>query len=144
MLERDERESAEVEVRRNEAQETATSGASETPLPRLSSETVPELATSVPEATGDDGSAPEEGIGDRAGTGRRLTGRRKGSVKRREPEVQPQIAGPALTSEQRLLILDAWRRSELPAGEFGRIAGVTAHTLYAWRRRFEDLGPAGL
>jgi transposase InsO family protein len=64
-------------------------------------------------------------------------------VYRRAPEL-PQVAGQALSGEQRLLILDAWRRSEMTAGEFGRIAGVSSHTLYAWRRRFEALGPAGL
>src|SRR5262245_40117762 len=75
-----------------------------------------------------------------------LTGRRKGGPFKRvlEPASEPQVEGVALSGEQRLLILDAWARSELTAGEFGRIAGVSSHTLYAWRRRFEEFGPAGL
>lgn len=75
-----------------------------------------------------------------------LTGRRKGSSLRRATEevTSPVPAGAGLKGEQRLLILDAWRRSELPAGEFARIVGVSPHTLYAWRRRFEEWGPAGL
>jgi len=48
------------------------------------------------------------------------------------------------TGEQRLLLLDAWLRSKLPATEFAELVGVTSTTLYAWRRRFEDQGPAGL
>jgi transposase InsO family protein len=46
--------------------------------------------------------------------------------------------------EQRLLVLDAWRRSGLPAGDFAPLVGVSKHTLYAWQRRFEAEGPAGL
>jgi len=75
-----------------------------------------------------------------------LTGRRKGGPLRRvvQEEPQPGVEGVSLSGEQRLLILDAWARSELTAGAFGKIAGVSAHTLYAWKKRFEILGPAGL
>jgi transposase InsO family protein len=48
------------------------------------------------------------------------------------------------TGEQRLLLLDAWMRSKLPATEFAALVGVTSTTLYGWRKRFEDLGPAAL
>lgn len=48
------------------------------------------------------------------------------------------------TPEQRLLVLDAWLRSGLPAGDFAPIAGVSKHTLYAWKKRFAEHGPAGL
>jgi transposase InsO family protein len=48
------------------------------------------------------------------------------------------------TGEQRLLLLDAWMRSKLPASEFAPLVGVTATTLYGWRKRFEELGPAAL
>ena len=48
------------------------------------------------------------------------------------------------SGQQRLLLLDAWLRSKLPATEFGPLVGVTSTTLYGWRRRFEDQGPAGL
>ena len=50
----------------------------------------------------------------------------------------------SLTPEQRLLLLDSWRRSGLPAGDFATLVGVSKHTLYGWKRRFDELGPAGL
>jgi transposase InsO family protein len=46
--------------------------------------------------------------------------------------------------QQRLLLLDTWMRSKLPATEFSVLVGVATHTLYEWRRRFEERGPAGL
>ncbi|CAG0952335.1 putative protein YagA [Planctomycetaceae bacterium] len=48
------------------------------------------------------------------------------------------------TAQQRLLILDIWIRSALPAGDFAPLVGVAPHTLYTWRKRFEEFGPAGL
>src|SRR5262245_24828681 len=51
---------------------------------------------------------------------------------------------PAFTPEQRLLILDAWRRSGLPAGDFAPLVGLSRHTLYAWKKKFDEHGPAGL
>jgi transposase InsO family protein len=55
-------------------------------------------------------------------------------------------AGPRLqiSPEQRLLILDTWRRSGLPAADFSTIVGIPKHTLYTWKKRFEQEGPAGL
>jgi transposase len=41
-------------------------------------------------------------------------------------------------------VLDAWRRSGLPAGDFAPLVGLSRHTLYAWKKRFDDQGPAGL
>ena len=49
-----------------------------------------------------------------------------------------------LTPEQRLLVLDSWKRSGLPAGDFAALVGVSKHTLYSWKKRFDALGPAGL
>jgi transposase InsO family protein len=49
-----------------------------------------------------------------------------------------------LRAEQRLLVLDTWVRSKLPAREFAALFGLSAPTLYAWKKRFEELGPAGL
>jgi transposase InsO family protein len=40
--------------------------------------------------------------------------------------------------------LDTWRRSGLPAGDFAALVGLSKHTLYAWKRKFEAEGPAGL
>ena len=48
------------------------------------------------------------------------------------------------TGEQRLLILDVWRRSSLPAADFAPLVGVSMHSLYKWRKMFEKEGPAGL
>lgn len=48
------------------------------------------------------------------------------------------------TGEERLLLLDTWRRSGLPAGDFAPLIGVSKHTLYLWAKRFAQFGPAGL
>ena len=72
----------------------------------------------------------------------RLGGRPKG-----RRLVKPDLglkAVSALTPEQRLLILDTWRRSGLPAGDFADLVGLSKHTLYAWKKKFEEQGPAGL
>jgi transposase InsO family protein len=156
MLERDDRESAKDEVRPEEqAAESAESSAR--PVPRLFSE----LGTGITERELEwRPQPPDEEILGEEETGPAvveqepgppvLTGRRKGGPMRRESppsrsaEPQLEVGGASLSGSQRMLILDAWRRSELTAGEFGRIAGLSAHTLYAWRKRFEELGPAGL
>src|SRR6516225_9431389 len=55
------------------------------------------------------------------GPGPRLSGRRRG---RRliSPESSPT---PSLNAEQRLLLLDTWQRSGLPAGDFPGLVGVS-------------------
>jgi transposase InsO family protein len=70
----------------------------------------------------------------------RLRPRRKGQRLVKKP------AGPKpqISPEQRLLILDTWRRSGLPATDFSTIVGIPTHTLYTWKKRFEQEGPAGL
>jgi transposase InsO family protein len=40
--------------------------------------------------------------------------------------------------------LDIWERSEASAKDFGPLVGLSPHTLNAWRRRFQQQGPAGL
>src|SRR5262245_48762979 len=57
---------------------------------------------------------------------------------------RPEPAAPAHSYEQRLLLLDIWRRSGLPAGDFAPLVGLSKYTLYEWKRRFEADGPAGL
>jgi transposase InsO family protein len=42
------------------------------------------------------------------------------------------------------MILDCWQRSGLPAKDFATLVGVSKHTLYAWKQRFTQAGPAGL
>ncbi len=57
----------------------------------------------------------------------------------------PELLPPTeITPPRRLLILDTWRRSGLPAGDFAVLVGVSKHTLYAWKKRFEEEGPGGL
>ena len=65
---------------------------------------------------------------------------------RRRGTLAPAVERPELpvTPQQRLLLLDTWQRSGLPARDFGALVNVSRHTLYAWKRRFEELGPAGL
>ena len=48
------------------------------------------------------------------------------------------------TPEQRLLLLDTWQRSGLPAGDFAALVGVSKYTLYAWKKKFDTQGPGGL
>ena len=76
----------------------------------------------------------------------RLTGRRKGtpSSKGRELKLPEQAKRNGYTPEQRLLMLDTWRRSGLPALDFASLVGVGKDTLYKWKQQFERLGPAGL
>ena len=48
------------------------------------------------------------------------------------------------TAEDRLVILDLWIRSRLKATKFCEYVKVTPHKLGAWKRLFEEHGPAGL
>jgi transposase InsO family protein len=56
----------------------------------------------------------------------------------------PRVASENLTPTQRLLLLDTWQRSGLPAGDFAAMVGISKHTLYIWKRKFEEEGPGGL
>ena len=72
----------------------------------------------------------------------RLGGGQRGKGKRlKRPDGSP---GGLTTPAQRLLLLDTWKRSGLPAGYFASMVGVGKHTLYVWRRRFDAYGPEGL
>lgn len=73
--------------------------------------------------------------------GARLTGRKSGSPARRAVTQQDNARIPPA---QRVVLLDVWQRSGLTATDFASLAGVSAHTLWEWRRRFEKDGPAGL
>ena len=74
----------------------------------------------------------------------RLSGRGPGSRRRLILPQQAAASTRQLTADQKLLILDTWQRSGLPASDFGAIVGLSKQTLYAWKKRFEKLGPAGL
>ena len=92
------------------------------------------------DATEDDGPLPRFFHGGSSGlpklSGRGKRGRRL--VKPSDPKVG------SLTAEQRLLLLDTWQRSKLPAGDFAALVGLSKHTLYAWKKKFDAQGPAGL
>lgn len=76
---------------------------------------------------------------------RLLYGPRKGGSGKTRKLLKPEDARKAeFTPQQRLLLLDTWRRSGLPAGDFAPLVGLSKHTLYAWKKAFDDLGPAGL
>lgn len=55
-----------------------------------------------------------------------------------------ELARHSFTPQQRLLLLDTWQRSGLPAKDFADLIGVSKHTLYKWKQLFERLGPEGL
>jgi transposase InsO family protein len=65
---------------------------------------------------------------------------------RRRGTLAPGAERPQLpiTPQQKLLLLDTWQRSGLPARDFGALVNISHHTLYSWKKRFEELGPAGL
>lgn len=68
-----------------------------------------------------------------------------GNYRRRSPRLaKPSPRPEPITPQQRLLLLDTWRRSGLPAGDFADLVGINKYTLMAWQRRFEAEGPAGL
>ncbi len=58
--------------------------------------------------------------------------------------VQKDAKATVLTPQQRLVLLDTWLRSGLPAGDFAAFVGLSKHTLYAWKKKFDTEGPAGL
>ena len=39
------------------------------------------------------------------------------------------------TVRERLILLDTWMRSGLPAKDFSGLVGVSQHTLYKWKER---------
>ena len=74
--------------------------------------------------------------------GRARVKRRTGGPRRTIPAEE---AGPrSFTPMQRLLLLDVWLRSKLSASEFSELAGVSTHSLYTWKKKFDQEGPAGL
>jgi len=58
--------------------------------------------------------------------------------------IKPDEVRLPFSPQERLLILDTWQRSGLPAGDFAPLVGLSKHTLYLWKKRFAEHGPAGL
>src|SRR5262245_37409335 len=141
-------------VERSEPERSDGERSGTRPAPTASPPTAPPtVAAAIPavadvpvEADADDaeGRAPEREAGPAFGAESfaaglpPLSGRGRRLVK---PEANRPVA---LTAEQRLLLLDTWQRSGLPAGDFAALVGVSKHTLYAWKNKFDALGPAGL
>jgi transposase InsO family protein len=66
------------------------------------------------------------------------------SARRRGTLSKPHRPSMTISPQQKVLLLDTWQRSGLPARDFAALVNVSHHTLYAWKKRFEELGPAGL
>jgi transposase len=74
----------------------------------------------------------------------RLAGRGPTPARRLVSPQEAAASNRKLTPEQKLLILDTWQRSGLPVTDFAALVGINRATLYGWKKRFEELGPAGL
>jgi transposase InsO family protein len=77
-------------------------------------------------------------------TRRQRNRRLKGRLARPEAASTGEGQRSSFTPEQRLLLLDTWLRSGLPAGDFATLVGLSKHTLYKWKQAFDEQGPAGL
>jgi transposase InsO family protein len=64
--------------------------------------------------------------------------------KTRRKVIREQTTRQSFTPQQKLLLLDTWQRSGLPAKDFSPLVGVSPNSLYKWKRQFERLGPEGL
>lgn len=69
-----------------------------------------------------------------------------GRTRPRKNRALQKKAGPkkVFTGEEKLLILDVWKRSNLPARDFAGLLDVSPHSLYAWRKKLEENGPEAL
>jgi transposase InsO family protein len=93
----------------------------------------------LPAAASESSVRPPSAGGAACGQRRLLAGRRRG-----RRLVQPQAKPEPLTPTQRLLLLDTWQRSGLPAADFAALVGLSKYTLYAWKKKFDQQGPSGL
>jgi len=84
------------------------------------------------------------GLANEVGRPVRLGGGRGGKKKGRRLVRLDGRGRREFTPEQRLLILDIWKRSGLPAKDFAPLVGTTSSTLYSWKNKFEHHGPGGL
>jgi transposase InsO family protein len=64
--------------------------------------------------------------------------------KKKRKAKTPDTKARALTPVERLNLLDIWQRSGLVAPEFAGLVGLNKHTLYGWKKKFKEEGPAGL
>lgn len=62
-----------------------------------------------------------------------------------DPSAKPaEEEGRTLRPDERVLLLDMWQRSGLTARDFGALVGISRHTLFDWKKKFDRWGPAGL
>jgi len=95
----------------------------------------------------EDGDAEEDVSGDDEGLGLGVPLPPRGPrrpPKGRQLRVPEDVRRHTFTPQQRLLLLDTWRRSGLPGQDFAGLVGVSKHTLYKGKQLFEQQGPAGL
>jgi transposase InsO family protein len=119
-----------------ESESSATTRTSSATQSNAPDGAVAATASSAPEQSPGVEATPSQG----EGTMPRLSGRRRG--RRLVKKDQAPSAPP--TAQPRLLLLDTWQRSGLPAGDFAALVGLSKHTLYAWHKKFTEQGPAGL
>ena len=103
---------------------------------------VPEPDPDIPEPSGEEPWHPPMLAGPGKSKNKRLVKNEeaKGQVKSKPPNFYP----AHLTPEQKLLLLDTWKRSGLTMGVFEKLVGINKHTIYLWNKRFKELGPEGL
>jgi len=106
------------------------------PLAATAAQAVPNIPQSFPHAS--------------EGTGAASAGLAATSAPAAAPSPRPARKKPSPaprdthTPEQRLLLLDTWQRSGLPAADFAEMVGLSKFTLYTWKARFDASGPEGL
>ncbi|MFC1482274.1 DDE-type integrase/transposase/recombinase [Myxococcota bacterium] len=102
------------------------------------------------EDLGEEDRGPWTGRGDGGGDGNDGSGKRKwkrgnGQSRRGRRLVQKdQVQRTQATPEQRLMVLDVWKRSGLDAKDIAPLVGFSPFTIGSWKRRFEQEGIAGL
>jgi transposase InsO family protein len=122
--------------RRSESSPAARPAEGDAGGERLAAVALPQDELSAPKTANDPSDEAAPTLPPKRPTARRRAG---GALKKpNQPGAAP--IGP----EQRVLLLDTWQRSGLPAGDFAALVGVSKWTLAAWKKRFEELGPAGL
>jgi transposase InsO family protein len=110
------------------------------PTPSATPSDAPHRPPPHPEDDDPEPPEPSAAVPNGNGSGPRLSGRRRG-----RRLVSPEASStPTFKPEQRLLLLDTWQRSGLPAGDFAPLVGVSKQTLYAWKKKFDTGGPSAL
>jgi transposase InsO family protein len=114
------------------------------PLPSGLTAGADAAAVAPPEAETPDDAGPAEAAPSLSGLASFRLGQGRRGPRRGKRLVRPEDKAPPLTPQQRLLMLDTWQRSGLPAQDFAALVGVSKHTLYDWKRKFAAEGPGGL